>query len=203
MIPSSKPPTHPAGRLARQILEKQPIYLDTETTGLGPGAEIVEIAVLESDGSPWFQSLVRPTQPIPPDAMRIHGISDEMVRSAPPWIIVWQNLRPLLNNRLVAIYNAEFDLRIMRQSHSRYRQPWRERIAHHCIMKLYAEFRGESNRQRGTFRLHSLGDAGRQLGIPLPNSHRAAGDALLARAVLHAIAGMDFGQNATDQNKIT
>ncbi len=186
-------------RLARQILEMRPLYLDTETTGLDQSAEIVEIAVLDSDGSPLFQSLVRPTQPIPPEAMRIHGINDEMVRAAPPWIIVWQSLRPLLNNRLVAVYNAEFDLRMMQQSHSRYRQPWRERITHHCIMKLYAEFRGESNRQRSAFRFHSLEDAGRQLGIPLPNSHRAVDDALLARAVLHAIAEKKIGLNSPAQ----
>jgi len=34
-----------------------------------------------------------------------------------------------------------------------------------------------------------LEDAGRQLGIPLPNSHRARADTLLAREVFERIAG--------------
>lgn len=83
----------------------------------------------------------------------------------------------------------------MRQSHMRYRQIWREQIVHCCIMNLYAEYRGGRSRHRGGFRYHSLEDAGEQLGIHLPNRHRAAEDALLAREVLHANARSDFNHN--------
>jgi len=37
-----------------------------------------------------------------------------------------------------------------------------------------------------------LEQAGRNLGIPIPNSHRAADDTLLTRAVFHAIAGVQY-----------
>jgi len=40
--------------LARQMVEAKPVYLDTETTGLNKTDEIVEIAVVDWDGSILF-----------------------------------------------------------------------------------------------------------------------------------------------------
>ena len=36
---------------AQAILADRPLYLDTETTGLDPRAEIVEIALIDHDGA--------------------------------------------------------------------------------------------------------------------------------------------------------
>ncbi|HQF69216.1 MAG TPA: hypothetical protein PL171_06005, partial [Anaerolineaceae bacterium] len=51
---------------ARQILALKPVYLDTETTGIGSVDEIVEISVIDHDGAQLFSKLVKPTRPIPP-----------------------------------------------------------------------------------------------------------------------------------------
>ena len=72
-----------AAARAQQILAGQPIFLDTETTGLDPRAEIVEIALIDHDGAVLLESLVKPTRPIPQDATRIHRITDGMVADAP------------------------------------------------------------------------------------------------------------------------
>jgi len=177
---------------ARQQIAKQPVYLDTETTGLGQNAEIIEIAVIDHAGQPLFQSLVRPSQPIPADAAAIHGIRNEDVRDAQPWPVVWSRLKPLISGRPIAAYNAEFDLRMMKQSMLRYRLNWRETFSAIDIMQIFAEYRGEWDASRAAYRFFSLEEAGRFLGIPLPNSHRALDDALLARAVLHAVAGLPY-----------
>jgi oligoribonuclease (3'-5' exoribonuclease) len=39
-----------AMRIANQVLELNPIYIDTETTGFDPSDIVVEIAILDSDG---------------------------------------------------------------------------------------------------------------------------------------------------------
>jgi len=177
---------------ARQQIEKRPLYLDTETTGLDKNAEIVEIAIVEYDGSLLFQSLVRPSRPIPPEVVAVHGIRDEEVKTAPPWPVVWNSLRPLVRGRLIAAYNAEFDRRMMEQSLTRYGLRWQDTFSTLDIMQIFAEFRGEWDPGRRAYRYFKLEEAGRYLGIPLPNSHRAFDDALLARAVLHAIAGLPY-----------
>jgi DNA polymerase-3 subunit epsilon len=169
-------------------LNKKPIYLDTETTGLNERDQIVEICLLEHDGSIAFQSLVKPTIKIPPDATRVHHITEAMVSAAPTWPEVWPQIETLLTMRRIAIYNAEYDLRLMKQSHLAHGLFWSPAISHFCIMKLYAQFRGDWNSRAGNYRWHSLDDARAQCGLGLPNAHRAHADTLLARAVLHYVA---------------
>jgi DNA polymerase-3 subunit epsilon len=170
--------------IAQEKLANNPLFLDTETTGLDVTSEIVEICIVEHDGEILYESLVKPSRSIPFDALRIHGISDPMVQNAPYWIQVWEEVKPILNGRHVGIYNADFDLRMIRQSNAKYRLSGEIDSTFFCIMNLYAQFYGSWNSARGSYRWHSLEAAGRQCGIPLPNTHRAKDDTLLARAVL-------------------
>ena len=172
-----------ASQQARRWLESRPVFLDTETTGLTDQSEIVEISILDTNGEVLLDSLVRPRRSIPPDAVRIHGIRDEMVANAPSWLLVWPQVEAILQGRAVGIYNADFDLRMFRQTHRLSGLPWRApEMQPFCIMRLYSDF-------RGTSRFQSLDVAGRQLGILLPNAHRARADTALARAVLLRMAG--------------
>jgi DNA polymerase-3 subunit epsilon len=174
--------------LAQIELNKKPIYLDTETTGLKDYDQIVEICLLDHDGSIAFQSLVKPTVKIPPDATRVHHITDALVSTAPTWPEIWPQVEAVVTVRRIAIYNADYDLRLMQQSNRAHGLAWSTPISHFCIMKLYAQFRGDWNSRAGNYRWHSLDDARWQCGLDLPNAHRAQADTLLARAVLHYVA---------------
>jgi len=174
---------------AQELLAQEPIYLDTETTGLRSNAEIVEICLIDHDGMPLLDSLVRPQAPIPADAARIHGISDTMVATAPPWDQLWTQVEPLLVGHPIGIFNANFDLRLLEQSHRHAGLTWpNPPLDAFCIMNLYAQFYGEWDTYRRAYRWQSLDKAQRYCNIPLVNSHRAKADALLARAVLQHIA---------------
>jgi len=177
-------------QIAREKLALSPLYLDTETTGRERNSEIVEVSIIDDMGLVVFESLVKPTRPIPLDVIRIHGITNEMVKDAPNWMSVWPRMREVLASRSVGIYNADFDMRMIRQTLEKFRMPWSppENFSSFCIMKLYAQYKGEWNNMRGSYRWHSLEDAGQQCRIPLQNSHRARDDSLLARAVLHYMA---------------
>ena len=173
---------------ARQALLARPVYLDTETTGLDPKDEIVEISIVDEDGSVLLDNFVRPSQPIPSEATRIHGITNEDVKTALRWPFLWREVRPLLAGRLIVMYNADFDVRMMRQSMITYRQPWTEKFDTFDLLKVYAEFRSEWDMKRQSYRYFSLDAAGKHARIALPNAHRAAADSLLTRALLHHIA---------------
>jgi DNA polymerase-3 subunit epsilon len=178
-----------AASQARELIARAPLYLDTETTGLGPSSEIIEISILNDDEAVLFESFVRPRGDIEKNAERVHGITQDMVANAPPWSDVWSSIEAIIKDRWVGIYNRDFDLRLMKQSHQRYWMPWRvQEEKFFCIMKLYARFRGDWDSRRGDYRWHSLEAAGRQSRIPLPIAHRATDDARLARALLHYIA---------------
>jgi len=180
-------------KIIQKALQKyalHPVYLDSETTGLAVSDEIVDICILDTGGSVLVDTLVRPTRAIPPDATRIHGISNAMVAGAPSWDELWAQIHPILETRHVGIYNADYDTRMILQSNRAHGISWKfPRGQTFCIMKMYAEFFGEFNQQRGSYRWQKLENAGRQCNIPLPNTHRAKADTLLARAVLHHMAG--------------
>ncbi len=175
----------------QKLLAKRPVYLDTETTGTHQTAEIVEICIVDHDGQVLLDSLVKPRSKIPLQATQIHGITNTMVRDAPTWSEIWPRVQAVLTGRSVGIYNAEFDLRLMEQSHRQAGMSWRAvEINVFCIMKLYARFYGDWNAYHGDYRWQSLEKAGGQCGLTLSNTHRAKDDTLLARAILHHMAGL-------------
>lgn len=169
----------------RQVLRERPVYLDTETTGLGGLDEIVEISIVDDDGCALVNTLVRPTQRMPLDVIRIHGITDEMVRLSPLWRDVWPDAWEVMKSRPVVIYNASFDLRLIQQSHARNKMQWRETINTVCAMQLYSRY-------RGSYQYVRLEEARQQCRLSFPNSHRAAADAMLTRALFHFMAEHEY-----------
>jgi DNA polymerase-3 subunit epsilon len=85
--------------------------IDTETTGLCvDNDEILEIAIIDSNGEVLMNTLVRPEQRTSwPEAQRIHGISPQDVESAPTLAQIKDEIREIVAGRIVVIYNAEYD----------------------------------------------------------------------------------------------
>jgi DNA polymerase-3 subunit epsilon len=108
---------------------------------------------------------------------------------SPTWEQVWPKAEAVLLDKKVGVYNVEFDLRLIKQSNQR---TWMKSNLIESnffdIMKLYAQYFGDWDPYRQSFRYQSLEMAGRQCGIHLPNSHGAIDDCLLTRALLHYMA---------------
>ena len=176
---------------ARQVLASDMVvYLDTETTGLGSDDEVVEISVVDAAGAVLFDSLVRPTKPIPPGATGVHGISDADVAAAPAFDEILPALAGALAGKVVVIYNRAFDLRLLRQS-ARARGVELELGAakYWCAMEAYAVYYGAWNDYHGSYTWQQLGNAMRQLKLALPAElHRARADAECTRLVVQAMA---------------
>ncbi|KAF0112322.1 MAG: hypothetical protein FD147_195 [Chloroflexi bacterium] len=192
MLPTTNPNSKNAVSLAEKWLSQKPVYVDTETTGLEKNDEIIEISIIDYDGNELLTSLVKPSQQIPLEAVKIHGISNEMVAASPVWPIVWSRARNFFYGRIIAAYNAPFDLRMMQQSHARYRLSWHENLTFVDILPLYSDFRGVWDPIRRSMRYFKLEEAGAFFNITLPNAHRSTADALLTRAILHSIAGKPY-----------
>lgn len=191
-MPSSDSQRLHIATVAREKIALKPVYLDTETTGVTRSDEIIEISIIDHDGTELFTRLVKPTQPIPRDAERIHGISNQMVANAQAWPIVWPQIRAILFGRTIAAYNAEFDLRMLKQSHQKYNLPWRDSFDWVDVMALFSEFKGDWDSFRGSYRFQRLSEAGHFFNISLQNAHRSSADSLLTRAVLHSVAGIPY-----------
>jgi DNA polymerase-3 subunit epsilon len=116
------------------------LVLDTQTTGLGENDEIIEIAVTSNlDGKTLLNTLVRPTVPISNDATMIHGITNEIVEKGQPWSDVYKQLCDIVANKILLIYNADFDLSMIQQTclaHNIDAPNFKSR----CMMELYATY---------------------------------------------------------------
>ncbi|NLH97868.1 MAG: 3'-5' exonuclease [Chthonomonadales bacterium] len=169
------------------------VILDTETTGIDYRAEIVQIGMVDANGTVLLDSFVRPTIAIPPDATAIHGITDSMVADAPRLSDLADTIRGLLKGRPAIVYNAEYDMRLLSQSSRALglAVDWQAAASRWiCAMLAYAEHRGVPGRRYGEFRWHRLGDAARFEGIQVANAHAAVGDCLMTLALVRKMAGV-------------
>lgn len=174
------------------VRREQFLVLDTETTGLKVG-EIVQIAIVDHTGNELLNTLVKPVLAIPPDATNIHGITDEMVSSAPGWNIVAPQVIDIIKGRDVIVYNATYDRKMMHQSDEHWtseRTVWRELCNWHCAMEAYAEHYGDYNSWHGSYRWQSLTNAMFQQDLPTQQAHTALGDCLMTLALVRKIAGL-------------
>ncbi len=95
------------------------LAFDIETTGLNPATdEIIEIGVARfRDGEliDKFQSLVKPSIPIPEDITHLTGIHQEDVEDAPAINELLPQLANYFADAPIIAHNAQFDLSFMRK----------------------------------------------------------------------------------------
>jgi ATP-dependent DNA helicase DinG len=157
------------------------VSLDLETTGLDPHKDaIIEIGAVRFTGNRTedeFTTLINPGRHIPEFITGLTGISDEMVRQAPPIRDVIDELIEFIGNSPILGHNIQFDLSFLRK------------------FKLF-----ELNETIDTYDLasvlmpsasrYNLGALGRLIGIPLPASHRGLDDARLTAAVFQKLLSL-------------
>ncbi len=96
-------------------LTKPLAVIDLETTGINLSSDrIIEIAIVKimPDGKKLSKrKLINPGMPIPPSSSEIHGISNEMVKDAPTFKQVANELKQFIENCDLAGYNSNrFDI---------------------------------------------------------------------------------------------
>ena len=174
----------------QSVLGRPLLILDTETTGLGADAEIVEIGIIDGQGGIVFESLIKPKSPIPATATAIHGISNADVANAPTWAEVHDQVCQYIDGGSVAIYNAAYDMRLLVQTADQYGLdlPF---FAGWCAMLEYAKYWGEWDDVRKSWKWQRLTNAARQMSITLPadsQAHRAIYDCRMTLEVMRAMA---------------
>ena len=93
-------------------------FIDLETTGVNLSSDrIVEIAIIKlmTDGTKLVKrKLINPQMPIPQVTSDIHGITDDMVKDAPTFKQVANEIKQFIENCDLAGYNSNrFDIPIL------------------------------------------------------------------------------------------
>lgn len=163
--------------------------VDVETTGglAEQGGRIVEIAAVRVQGGhviDSFATLVDPGVRMTPWVVQLTGIADRMVRGAPRFDEICDDLRNRLEGRVFVGHNVSYDWRFLGAEMRRARSvlPRGPRL---CTLQLARRLIPSLTR-RG---LDALAD---YYGIPIVERHRARGDAIAtARILIHLLDEAD------------
>ncbi len=101
----------------------RPIFYDTETTGIKAANDrIVEIAAYDLVRECSFEELVNPGIPIPPEASKVHKITDDMVENAASFKEVGEKFIEFCEGDVVLIAhnNDAFDVHFLRHEFARH-----------------------------------------------------------------------------------
>lgn len=156
----------------RRISDTTFCFLDVETTGLRPhfGDRICEIALLkwrENETLDAFSTLVNPERPIPPGACAVHGITDEMVREAPKFGEIAEEVIGFIGDSVIVAHNAPFDMSFLAFQLAELKLPQLQNPVL-CTLRLA--------RSRFSFRSYSLASIAYELGVEMRGWHRAMVD---------------------------
>jgi DNA polymerase-3 subunit epsilon len=147
-------------------------FVDVETTGCHPFASrIIEIGLVAASGGELqyeWSSLVNPGVAIPPSIQHFTGITDEMVRHAPSFEELADELAARFEGRLFVAHNARFDYGFFRRQFRELERSFTSRVA--CTVKLSRRLDPQVSR-------HSLDAIIERYGLDCERRHRALPDA--------------------------
>ncbi len=173
------------------------IFLDTETTGLyaDQGDRVIEIGCIEmvdrryTEGAAGrFHHYLNPQRSSHPDALRVHGITDEFLADKPLFADIAADLLAFVKDAELIIHNASFDLGFLDAELARLGlPPLRQHVARVTDSLLMARemFPGKSNSLDALCKRLEVDNSGRDL-------HGALLDAgLLAEVYIRLTRGQD------------
>jgi DNA polymerase-3 subunit epsilon len=166
------------------------VVVDVETTGVRAfrGDRIIEIAVVGLDGAVVFHSLVNPGIPTPAFVQGLTGITPRMLRDAPPFDAVVDDLLRVFSGGVFVAHNARFDwafvaTEIERATGLLLQGP---RV---CTVRLARRLLPDLPRRN----LDTVSD---HFGIEIEGRHRATGDAVAAAKCLARLLRLAQGNGA-------
>lgn len=155
--------------------------IDVETTGLSPamGDRVCEVgAVKIKDGKivGSFESLVNPRRPVSPGAYAQHRISDDMLKDAPDFTVIAQELFAFMSGTVLVAQNAQFDLDFLNSEFPRVGFP----VWNGYVLDTIALAR----RAKPGLPSYNLDSLSKAFGVTITDRHRALGDVEATAEVL-------------------
>lgn len=183
-----------ATKWARALVDegRDLLIFDTETTAADPKeAELLEVGVINGLGEVVYQTLVKPPHPIPEASSDIHGITDEMVVTAPPAGPVLATFHAIsIECSMLAAYNYQYDAEIIHQAGigdpavGGYPTPPQKA----CAMKIWSYWHGDYDPQKSDYRWVKLTEAAEEAGLDTNGAYRAVNDSRMTLGLLWWLA---------------
>ena len=159
--------------------EQTYVVIDVETTGgKPPNDRVTEVGAVKIRGGEIvgeWQSLINPGRHIPAFITQLTGIDDAMVRDAPAFADIAEDLAEFLKGAVFVAHNVNFDYGFIASEFRRAGLPFRfPKLCTCASMRKYYPGHGS----------YGLKPLSREYGIRLDNHHRAMADARAAAELL-------------------
>lgn len=164
--------------------------LDIEATGGKKGEEdIIEVAIYRFDGkkiTDQLISLVKPDRKIDAYVQKLTQITPKMVKTAPKFAELAKRIIEITDGAILVGHNVEFDYRMLKQEFKKFGYSYyRETIDTVPLSEKYFPEAAS----------YSLGKLTKELGIPISDRHRAAGDARATLELFKLLLDKDYQKN--------
>lgn len=121
------------------------IILDTETTGLankGVKDEIIQLSMINLYGDILYSGYFYPQKELHPEAAKINKLSKRKLLGNPLWVDEWSKISSILKGRILLAHNANFDMKLLHLTCSRYGIDIDFKIDALCTMNYLKELYG-------------------------------------------------------------
>lgn len=164
--------------------------LDIEATGGKKGEEdIIEVAIYRFDGkkiTDQLISLVKPDRKIDAYVQKLTQITPKMVKTAPKFAELAKRIIEITDGAILVGHNVDFDYRMLKQEFKKFGYSYyRETIDTVPLSEKYFPEAAS----------YSLGKLTKELGIPISDRHRAAGDARATLELFKLLLDKDYHKN--------
>ena len=174
------------------------IAFDTETTGLDPAlGKIVESGAVKFDRRgivARYNVLINPEMPMPEEAGKVNGITDEMLKDKPLIAAVFPDFFDFIGMGVLVAHNAPFDINYVNAELKRVgKSPLTNKVVD---TRIFAKevFPGLSS--------YALQDLAVQFGIMALEAHRAEDDARVCMELFEQILSRFLKNNPELVEKI-
>jgi len=170
-----------------QLFAPSVAFVDLETTGMRAAVDrVTEVGIVRVDADPAggaprvseWNTLVDPGEPIPPAIQALTGITDAMVRGAPPFSAIASAIEARIDGCVFVAHNARFDHGFLKHEFARLGRPFSARTL--CTVKL-------SRRLFPDAEGHGLDAIVSRHSLAAADRHRALGDARAIWAFVQAV----------------
>jgi len=160
--------------------------VDIETTGgYAEKHRVTEIAIYHHDGmqiTDHYKTLINPGRTIPQFITGLTGINYEMVKEAPTFADVADEVLSWLKDRVFVAHNAHFDYSFLKKEFEDNGKTWNTKKL--CTVRL-------SRKIIPGLDSYGLGRLAESLGIKIPDRHRAGGDAFATARIFDILLKRD------------
>ncbi|WP_353573202.1 DNA polymerase III subunit epsilon [Candidatus Albibeggiatoa sp. nov. BB20] len=188
------------------------IVLDTETTGLEPkeGHRIIEIGCVEvvnrQATDNHFHQYLQPDRKIDEEAIRVHGITNEMLQDEPRFADIVQSFMAFIQGAELLIHNAPFDVGFINYELQLLNQNW-QGIEHYCtitdtLRMARKRYPGQKNNLNALCKRLDIDNSKRELHGALLDSQILADVYLALTGGQASLLGAEDSNNSAEATQI-